>query len=519
MTPTTTTTLCFLALAFYGIRSILRRIFSTLDSVPGPASKSIITGNLSQFHDLDDWGFQQELEENYGRVVKLHGFLGDRHLFVFDPVALHHILVKDQDVYEEMPKFLCLDLLVFGRGIFSTMGDDHRKYRKTMMPAFSTLNLRGVVPLFYEVAERVGTLLPQQLDFNSISCRTSLELIGRTGIGYSFDPMLPGQEQTDRYARALRGLFVTAFKLQLFIPLLPILMNLLPPALRRFLINFIPSQPLHELRDLVDLTDSTAAQLVKDRKMAQEGGKLDGSEEGKDIMSLLGMHLADDELVACLSMILFAATDTTSSSMNRMIHLLALNPEVQHKLREEVLTAPEHLDYDKIDALPYLDGFVREILRLYPPVPVMFREAMSDITLPLSTPIIGSDGTIMHTIAVPKGTSIYVGLAAANHDKSIWGEDALEFKPDRWTKGKADSVETKLPGIYGNTMTFLGGGRSCIGFKFAQLEMKVVVCVLLRSFSFSKPDSGIRWRKTGIMPSPYVNDEPKLPIVVERLRA
>ncbi|KAJ7712062.1 cytochrome P450, partial [Mycena metata] len=472
-------------------------------SVPGPASKSIITGainfpfptlrltlaqeNLSQFHDLDDWGFQQELEENYGRVVKLTGFSGyiDRHLFVFDPVALHHILVKDQDVYEEMPKFLCLDLLVFGEESSLPWGTIIANIAKTMMPAFSTLNLRGVVPLFYEVAER--------LDFNSISCRTSLELIGRTGIGYSFDPMLPGQEQTDRYARALRGLFVTAFKLQLFIPLLPILMNYCPR-----------------------------------RCMAQEGGKLDGSEEGKDIMSLLvkgnatadaGMHLADDELVACLSMILFAATDTTSSSMNRMIHLLALNPEVQHKLREEVLTAPEHLDYDKIDALPYLDGFVREILRLYPPVPVMFREAMSDITLPLSTPIIGSDGTIMHTIAVPKGTSIYVGLAAANHDKSIWGEDALEFKPDRWTKGKADSVETKLPGIYGNTMTFLGGGRSCIGFKFAQLEMKVVVCVLLRSFSFSKPDSGIRWRKTGIMPSPYVNDEPKLPIVVERLRA
>lgn len=88
--------------------------------------------------------------------------------------------------------------------------------------------------------------------------------------------------------------------------------------------------------------------------------------------------------------------------------------------------------------------------------------AMSDATLPLSKPITGSDDTVIHTIVVPKGTSIYVAIAAANHDKGIWGEDALEFKPDRWTKGKADSVETKLPGIYGNTMTFLGGGRSCM---------------------------------------------------------
>jgi hypothetical protein len=48
--------------------------------------------------------------------------------------------------------------------------------------------------------------LPNQLDFNSISSRTSLEFIGRNGIGYSFDPMLPGQTLTDRYAKSIRGL-------------------------------------------------------------------------------------------------------------------------------------------------------------------------------------------------------------------------------------------------------------------------------------------------------------------------
>ncbi|KAJ7171337.1 cytochrome P450 [Mycena filopes] len=527
MTPTTT--LLLLAIAFCGVRLILRRLHSTLDGIPGPPSKSAITGNLSQFHDPDDWEFQRRLEEEYGRVVKIHGFLGDRQLFVFDPLALHHILVKEQHVYEEMPKFLCLDLLLFGRGIFSTSGDDHRKYRKTMMPAFSTLNMRGVTRdglISPEVADG-----PRMVGLNSILCRTSLELIGRSGIGYSFDPMVPGQEQTDEYARALRALFVTAFKMQLAIPLLPILMKFLPASLRRFMINFIPLRPLHKLRDLVDLTDSTAVRLVAERNAAQESGQLsEGSFDGKDIMSLLvkgnalaegEMHLADDELVACVAMIIFAATDTTSSSMNRLFHVLALYPTVQEKLRDEILTAGrEHLKYDAIDALPYLDGVVREVLRLYPPVaPVMYRQAMADAVLPVSKPIVASDGALRHTITVPKGTSLYVGIAAANHDKAIWGDDALEFKPERWTNGKAHSVETKLPSIYGNTLTFLGGGRSCIGVKFAQLEMKVVACILLRAFRFSSPDSQIRWRKTGLMPSPYVGTKPKLPILVERLNA
>jgi cytochrome P450 len=64
-------------------------------------------------------------------------------------------------------------------------------------------------------------------------------------------------------------------------------------------------------------------------------------------------------------MIVFAGTDTTSSAMNRMFHLLATYPEVQEKLRAEILTASEQLNYDALVSLPYLDGVVREVLRLW----------------------------------------------------------------------------------------------------------------------------------------------------------
>jgi hypothetical protein len=52
----------------------------------------------------------------------------------------------------------------------------------------------------------LGTDNRPQLDLNSVLCRASMEFIGRTGIGYSFDPMVAGQEQTDRYAESLRSL-------------------------------------------------------------------------------------------------------------------------------------------------------------------------------------------------------------------------------------------------------------------------------------------------------------------------
>ncbi|KAJ7935803.1 cytochrome P450 [Mycena leptocephala] len=428
-----------LLIVSYGVRVVLRRVYSVLDNVPGPPRTSIMTGNLAQFHNPDDWGFQQQLEENYGGVVKIQGLLGDRELYVFDPAALHNILVQEPDVYEQPPKFLALDCLMWGKGY--------------SQPAWTNI-----------------------LDLNSVLRRTALELIGRTGIGYSFDRMLHGEEETDPYAESLRLLFPTAFKMQLLIPLLPLLVNNFPPSFLRFMIKFIPLRPLHELRDLVDYTDGKAAEL---------SGKLE-VDDGKDIMSCSnasaesGMHLSDAELVGCTSQIMFAATDTTSSSMNRLFHVLALYPDVQKKLRAEILSVPEQLDHDTLIALPYLDGVIREVLRLYPPAsPVMFRDYEGRL-LPLSTPITGVDGKVMTSIPVPKGTQIYIAISAANHNKNIWGEDALEFKPER-------------------------------GVKFAQLEMKVAACILVAG-------PRIKWRKPGIMPSPFVDNEPSLPILVEQLK-
>lgn len=57
-------------------------------------------------------------------------------------------------------------------------------------------------------------------------------------------------------------------------------------------------------------------------------------------------------------------------------------------------------------------------------------------------------------ILILKDTSVYIGLSAANRSTAIWGEDAAEFKPERWlNKDIRRTIEetSKLPGIYSNT--------------------------------------------------------------------
>lgn len=73
------------------------------------------------------------------------------------------------------------------------------------------------------------------------------------------------------------------------------------------------------------------------------------------------------------------------------------------------------------------------------------------MVLPLSKPIRGVDGKYMNELAVPKDTRIIVAIRACNRNKDIWGEDAHEWKPERWLSSLPSSVtDARVPGVYSN---------------------------------------------------------------------
>ena len=83
-----------------------------------------------------------------------------------------------------------------------------------------------------------------------------------------------------------------------------------------------------------------------------------------------------------------------------------------------------------------------------------------DTTLPLSRPLVLNDGQTVSEIPVPKGTTIWVSIAGANRSRELWGENAADWKPERWLRGgttnepKIESIDhidmgkVKLPGVY-----------------------------------------------------------------------
>jgi len=219
-------------------------------------------------------------------------------------------------------------------------------------------------------------------------------------------------------------------------------------------------------------------------------------------------------------MLLLASTDTTSRVLTRTLHLLSLNPMIQTALHMELADrdTPSEPDLDKLDQFPILDAVCRETLRVYPPATFLSRTARTDTVLPLSHPITLEDGTEASEVFFPNGTHIFVSLGGPNRSEAIWGNDAKEWRPERWFDGGEPWTE-RVPGIYSNLMSFIGGGRACIGFKFALLEMKAVLFVLVRAFHFvPAPGLEVEWHLGGIYCPAVVGDKqdaaPRLPIGV-----
>ncbi|KAI0754298.1 cytochrome P450 [Daedaleopsis nitida] len=509
---------------------------SPLDNIPGPTPKSLLLGNVEQLVSKNAWALLDDLTHSYGGVSKLNGLFGNRMLYVYDPTALHHIIVKDQYTYEEAAWFLKSNQLTFGPGLLATLGDHHRRQRKFLNPVFSIAHMRRMIPIFNSIGHKLqdaiearvaGHSSPVEIDMLSWMGRTALELIGQTGLGYSFDPLV--DETSNDFATAVKAFQPTMVEINMLRRLLAYLPDA-GKALQRKILDILPHRGLHKAADIVDTMHRVSLEIYRQKKQAFEEGddavrKQIG--EGKDIMSLLMSanlaaseedKLAEDELLGQMTTLIFAAMDTTSNALSLTLSLLAQHPDAQEKLRNEIIEASngDDLGYDDLVALPYLDAVCRETLRLHPPVSMVFRETREDIVLPLSEPIRGLDGKVLQEIPVPKDTTVVVAIRSSNRNKAVWGEDALEWKPERWLSSLPDSVtDAKIPGVYSNLMTFIGGGRACIGFKFSQLEMKVVLALLLMKFTFKTSDKRIVWNSSGIQfPSVANSSKPEMPLMV-----
>ncbi|KAI0053486.1 cytochrome P450 [Auriscalpium vulgare] len=506
-----------------------------LRKLNGPPIPSLWLGHYRQMFNPASPKFHDYFSKTYGTVARLYAFLGDTQLLISDTRACHHILVKDAEFFEQPAYVTEANRHSFGPSILATHGAQHRRQRKQLTPAFSIKNMRTLAPLFQELARQCRCMISskldedQEIDILDPLNRLAIELIAQGGLGYSFGSFDGRQNE---FGRAMRSFGPTIIKLAVWRSFLPVISTTVPAKLMRSIATLLPWTTMHNLMGICDSIYKNSVTLYNEKKkMLEMGDEVLKSHitHGNDIISVLlksnldatESKLPDEEILAQMSMLILAATNTTSSALSRILYTLAQNPEAQDRLRSELTEtrgeADEPLDYDQLVELPYLEAVCRETLRLHPPVNFITRVAQKDITIPLSQPITTTDGDTVSTLYVPRNTSIFVNIYGMNRDANIWGPDADVWKPERWLAPLPESVlAARIPGVYSNTLTFSGGGRACIGFKFSQLEMKVALAELLTHFRFSLSKHEITWRFGGLI-IPSADGDIKLPMVVERV--
>jgi cytochrome P450 len=256
--------------------------------------------------------------------------------------------------------------------------------------------------------------------------------------------------------------------------------------------------------------------LIRSRR--EKGVNMSGREEEKSIIGLLiksegqdaKLHMSEEEVVAQMKVLLLAGYETTSISLTWALIELSQHPDVQTRLREELLAFGADPTYDQLKtSLPYLDAVVHETLRLHPPLAEFTRLAAADDVIPLSEPVRTKSGEMTDSISIAKGTLITISGAAINRSSAIWGPDAKEFMPDRWLSEGGISGKAKEVQGHRHLLTFVDGPRTCLGKDFAIAEFKTVLSVLVKNFVFEMrdgPDTPVETAR-GIFPRPRVVGE------------
>ncbi|KAG8743101.1 hypothetical protein FRC10_000401 [Ceratobasidium sp. 414] len=475
----------------------IRHLLSPLRQLTGPENDSLIFGNMRRIFAAPGSVLHEEWMDTYGTTFAYRGFLslpqtGEPSEGNGEPLGRRQAWLKI---------ILIVQSELLPIGILFAEFDSHKRQR-----ALTVICVK-LKDIWLDMIKTNPEGAPV-IDVLPWLSRATLDIIGAAGFDYHFNS-LDGEDE-DELAKAFSKIFEAGPQASIF----AIIKNFVP------ILNVIPDERSRRLKSNMAIMHRIGMKLVEDKKatLSQEL-KTGSTAQGRDLLTLLiksnmayeseDQRMTDDEVLGQISTFLVAGHETTSTSTTWALYALSKHPKAQAKLRQELLESglgdePNMADLDK---LPYLDNVVRESLRLHSPVPGTVREAAHDVHIPVSKSFKDRHGVEQTHIAVRKGDTIFLPVQAMNRNKAIWGDDAKEFRPERWDD--LSEAAKDVPGVWGHVMTFLVGNRSCIGYRFAVIEMKALLYSLIRAIEFDIDPSIVVEGKTTVVTRPRIASEPE----------
>ncbi|XP_028764867.1 alkane hydroxylase MAH1-like [Neltuma alba] len=375
-----------------------------------------------------------------------------------DPMNVHYMFSKNFINFVKGPEFRKI-FKAFGDGIL-TADSDMWKYQRTILhSSFKTRRFEKfrekivrkkvescLIPLLDHV-ERQGIEVDVQDVFNRFNFDTICSIV------LGFDPKsLTPDFQEVACMRAFNEVGEFIFY-----------RHILPKSVWK-LQRWLRIEAVKKRAEAFQTFDHFLRESIasKREKLSQNKEVISTEDEDDDLITTLmkdeeGKESVGDKFLRDTAFVLFVAgRDTITSTLTWFFWLLAKHPNVEAKILQEIQNKKEVKDQ------VYLHGALCEALRLYPPLPVVRRQAIKHDILPSG-----------HEVG-PR-TVVMISLYAMGRCEDIWGKDCLEFKPERWISERGGIVH--IPSY--KFISFTAGPRTCLGKDLSFIQMKIMATAIL----------------------------------------
>uniref|UniRef100_A0AAG5DMS8 Cytochrome P450 n=1 Tax=Anopheles atroparvus TaxID=41427 RepID=A0AAG5DMS8_ANOAO len=440
----------------------------------------------------------------YARIYGMFEMLSP--MFVLrDAELVKRVLVKDFDHFvNHRPMFPGNDdpksTMLLPKTLFVLTDQRWRNMRTTLSPTFTGSKMRQMFELIVECSERMVQHYRteangrQEYELRDVFIRFTNDAIASCAFGVQIDSFRDEQNVFFRYGKEITNfsrphVFLKMMGYQVF-----------PKLMARLQIDFFDRKHSQFFVELFRQTVAAREQhgivrpdMVHLLMEARKGALRQQTEPGRaaeehesfatayesetlrsDTESNLDETLNETAMVAQCIIFFVAGFDAVANAMTFVAYELAIAPDIQQTLYDEILATQEalggsSLTYDALQRMRYLDMVVSETLRKWPPNPASDRVCTKEYT------IAGEDG--QPEVTIPKGASVSIPIAGLHYDPRYYPEPE-RFDPERFN----EENKHKIP--QGAYLPFGLGPRNCIASRFALMEVKAIVYHLLLNFQF-----------------------------------
>ncbi|KAL5288662.1 hypothetical protein ACFFRR_009095 [Megaselia abdita] len=451
-----------------------RKNFRAWLKIGGPFGYPFIGVGL-QFAD------QKKILKLMGHYKKVYGnfysgWLGPKFLVATsDPNLIKSVLNSDGCI-DKSDLFVALEYLM-KNGLLLAKGSNWYRRRKLLNPAFTQPIILEFFDIYNDVVgsfmqkieERVNS---ESFDFPDLLSKGVLEIACQTTMGKRVNLLNDENWKFFKHFHCELDILTTKlaspwyhnesiYKLSKLYQKEKLYVNTIHTFTKKIIDEKLEQHKNSEQLSLIDKSENDGNEFVKQKRIFVEQIFHHG------VSGALTCDDIDDEVAT----VLLTAADTLTASTGMAIYSLAMFQDFQDKLREEIYSVfPKNLDklditYNDLKDMEYLDMVLHETLRLFPPIPLLFRNVTKDISL---------DG-----IDIPCGTQMVINVFNMQRDEDIWGLQAKTFNPEHFSQENHKNI---------NPYTFIPysrGIRSCIGIKYSQYVVKILLINLLHKYKVS----------------------------------